>query len=809
MKKHLVMFFLLLCSIASGQVSGTIVDFQNEAVPFANVILKTAQDSNLVDGTQTDDRGHFKFTVDNGKYFIEVSYLSFKEYSSVAFEVNAVNPKVNLPLITLEEESYGLEEVQITAKKMLIQQTAEGKTINVKGSVMTRGSNALQVLERSPGVFVDQRNGGLSLNGQSGVRILINGRDTKMSNADLLNYLSALSGDNIKNIELLTNPSAKYGADGSAGIININISKGKMDHTNGSYTINSGYGFGPKYGINGNVNTKIKNVNIQSSYAHFYDNQFSQWEVNGDQNVPILGGYQKVHVFSENEVTLRNHNLNLSLDTDLSDKLLVGASLNYILSGRLPEGKNNTRYSYPDPEENLHSIIRNKTNNKSQNMIGNLFSEYKFTPKDKLTIDLSYLGFQNQNPSIVNSVFLDQYGEEKITENPIFVNEVRGENRTTIDVGVAQIDYESQLPSKLKLESGLKFSASYTQNQAATFANIDGIWTEDLRFANQNALYENIYAAYSSISYPIDSLTSLNIGLRYEHWTRNFENAGVEDQNTGKFFPSIFLTRKVAENQNINLSYTKRITRPNFNDLATFSHYNGPVSVFSGNPLLQATIADKYSISYQFRTLNVGVNYEDISNQIIFYQLVTNATNDLFIVSPQNAFEEDRLNLELSYSGNISPWWNVSSGGTLSSRSYKIDYSVTPAEKKYNTYTLWTNQTLDLPRSFCIELSGWYNGAFYEGTKRINGFGMLNGGLKKNLKKGSLQFSVSDVLKSMSVYSSFGSVTPEIFNTTSDVLWESESALYRVFRLSYSRNFGISKSSRSRKITEEERRVVN
>jgi iron complex outermembrane recepter protein len=261
----------------------------------------------------------------------------------------------------------------------------------------------------------------------------------------------------------------------------------------------------------------------------------------------------------------------------------------------------------------------------------------------------------------------------------------------------------------------------------------------------------------------------------------------------------------------IQFSYTKRITRPSFNDLSSYLLYNDPMSVATGNPTLRPTLTDNLKFGYNFRGYSFSVTASRDKNPIVLYQQNETAAHDLMYQAPQNMAYQNNLNFQASLPLPITKWWNMTFTGIAGIRQFKLEHTLEKIKKTYGSYNLNGNQTFTLPGGFAFELSGWYNATSYEGSKKIKGFGMLNAGLKKELKnnQGSFQLAVSDIFKSMRVRGNFGGLTREAFDLNANFVYRAESARTRIVKLTYSRSFGNIKikgqSSRSTSKDESDR----
>lgn len=803
---------LLCCSVCwstNAQIIGQVETGENAV--FANVLLLNAKDSSFVQGAQTEWDGHFMLAdISSGVYLLHIGALSFTDWYSAPFSWTEEGQK-DFGVVSLSVAAIALEGVEVTAKKMLLQQSPEGMVVNVEASVMTQGSSALQALERAPGVFIDQRNNTIALNGQNGVGVMINGKRLRLSLQEVVAMLQGMSAENIEKIELLTSPSAKYEAAGSGGLINIVLKKNEGFGTNGSLSLSGGYGEGEKTMATARVNHSAGDSYAYASYTYSMDKSADGFHGIGTNIIPILGGKVGFEILNNNRRQLSNHNLNLGLETEIAEGTTLGGSLLLQKSTNKTTVLNLLQYDFSaDSIMRIHIKVNGE--NPWRNLLSNLFLEKSFGGNGKLKLDLDYLGFASRNPTLAQSQYFNQEDDPIYPGGTFFANINRGQSETLIDIGVLQLDVEKRLGNQLKWEAGLKGTYSRTSN-LAQIERLEGEhWILDDRSETAVNLYESIAAAYTSFNYPFSAATEISLGARYEYWERNSPE-GRRVQR--RLFPSLFLSHTWSEVSKLQLSFTQRVTRPDYNDLASFLRYNGPLSVFTGNPLLRPTISHNLRLGYQWQAYNFSLNLIHEENPIVRYQVVENEVGDLVLVAPQNMFYQRNIYFQTDLPFEMAKGWTAKLGFSGGLRRFKLSHTAEQLEKQYWTYNLYGNQTIKLPWDLSLEVSGWYNAPNYDGSRKYEGFGMLNAGFSKQLKnkQGTLQFTISDLFKSMRIVSDFGSLVEEAFASTADVVYRAESARTRIYRLSYFHNFGNAKvkakSERQAGAVEERSRVRN
>ena len=721
------------------------------------------------------------------------------------------------------KDTQQLREVIIRGQKPLYQQQIYGTVINVESSVLTKGSSALEVLERSPGVIIDHHNNSISLNGKSGVTVMLNGRLLHLAMEQVVTLLNSMSADDIEKIELLTTPPSKYDAEGSAGMINIVLRKNKRLGTNGSFSLTGGYGWREKGTASLNLARNTKKFDFYGSYTFSHDKTYSDLLVEGYQDFPLMGGPLDI-VFMDTTFALHNnHDAALGLDARLSQKTTIGGSVSLNSSKGSYHSLNRGEYNVlPDSLLLLDAAI--STVSRWHNLGTSVYLERKIKEGEKINIDMDYLRYANNSPSAVQSSFVDKNGNKAGTNNDsVFSPVQKGFANTTIQVGVAKMDYTRQIGKKIKLETGAKGTYTRSSSLSGIETLVNGAFINRNETSNAIVMKENIGAVYASINAQLNPSTNLVIAARYEYdhaytvpvtggdgvnpatggagtnpgtggagMDPAATGAGRIDRKSGVLFPGIFLSRKLSERAELQLSYTKRITRPSYNDLASFIAYSDPESVITGNPLLLATITNNLKAGYSYKGYSFSVLLSRDDHPIARYQLTKSPTGDLMYVSPQNLDYQNNLTFQANAPWQVNNWWDMSYSFTGGWRQFKESYTSQPAEKTYFSYSVNFTETFKLPKNYSAELAGWYYAPSYGGTVRNDGAASLNAGIKKELKNdgGTLQLSVTDLLRTQRFTSHFGALTEEAFAVKNKVTYDAESHRSPIIKLTYTRSFG-------------------
>jgi iron complex outermembrane recepter protein len=697
-------------------------------------------------------------------------------------------------------DTVKMQQVIVSGRRPLYRQESFGTVVNVASSVLAKGSSALQLLERSPGVTIDHRYNSIALNGKSGVTVMLNGKTMYMSMDQLVIFLDGLSADDVEEIQLMTTPPASGDAEGSAGIINIVLKKNRQPGGSAALTLTQGYGYGEKDIADVELARNTQHTSIYGSYNFNHDRSYDDLYGAGYQNFPILGGPMDVQFRNDTKRLQNNHDVRLGIDQRLDTNTTVGANISFSRQNASSSGINSRILTVlPDSPLTFDGTIGAVSHFTS--LINSIYVERQLRQGEKLNLDLDYLIYDNNNASLINSSFSNDKGGQAGTNNDtLFAPYQQGYAHTRIRVGVGKTDYQRQWTSSLKIQAGVK--ATYTTNTSSSAIEslINSVWTSRPETTNDEIMKEGIGAAYLSGDIRLNASTQLTTGLRYEYSHTMMNNAltgeSTIDRRLGVFFPAIFLSGKFNDNAGWQLSYTKRISRPSYEDLSSYVDYNDPISVFTGNQLLKPTITDNLKWGYHYKGYAFSILLSRDDNPIARYQLTTGPDSDLMYISPQNLDWQNNLTLQADLPFRISRWWDMIYSLSGGWRKFEEHYTPLPVEHIWWGYNLHSTQTFRIPRNYMLEISGWYNSSAYGGTARSAPVGSVDAGIKKELKKdqGTFQVSITDVFRTIRYKNYYGYLTPDVFDVKSIAVYNPESRRAQIIKLTYSRSFGRSTS---------------
>ncbi|TDB68082.1 outer membrane beta-barrel family protein [Arundinibacter roseus] len=730
-------------SANKGKVSGSVLDAKQEAFPFVNVLLLKAKDSTLAKGMTTDTEGRFAFEqVEAGRYLTLVSMVGYTKVYSQPFVV--ANSDVQLSTVTLSTSAEVLNEVTVVAKKPFIEQQIDRTVVNVENSIVSAGATALEVLERSPGVVVDQQNDRLQLRGKEGVIVQIDGKQTFLSQTELMNLLRNTPSDNIEKIELITNPSAKYDAVGNSGIINIKFKRNQNFGTNGNLTLGAGYN---RYGRgNGSLSLNHRHGKISAfgNASVFAGGGFNTTELY--RTIPFEGNVTIFDQFSDRRWEAENYSIRAGLDYSITKKTTVGVLVSAFKNKwETPSGVNNNRILNGDLSLRQTFTTLTESGENMQNASANINLKHQFNENGKeLTADADYVQYDGRNFNNLDTRYFNPSGEMEGLPDM-----VRNRMPSHIKIGVAKVDYTQPL-GKGKFETGLKTSFVASDNNM-TFEVMQDEWVVDPNRTNEFKYTENINAAYVNYGGKLGTKTQYQLGVRAEH-THSIGNSvtlnDVRDRNYLNLFPSIFISRQLDSSNVLNLSYSRRIDRPDYQSLNPFEFYLDPYTFQRGNPNLRPQYTNSFQLTHVYKSfLNTSISYSRINDLIAREVPKQIAAENKTFVTTENLDNQDNLNVTISAPIPVAKWWNIQMNLTGTYNRYKTFYLDDIFEIEQITWNVFANNQFQLPKGWSAELSGWYNSRSVYGFFVAQPQGMISAGLQKNVldKKGTIRLNVNDI----------------------------------------------------------------
>ncbi len=781
-------------------IKGTVSDEKGKKQTAATVMLQRAKDSSLVKTDITDVNGAFEFAdMPAGSYFITITSIGFDNYSSAIFTVTE-GKTMEMPAATLKQAAKDLGGVIVKANKPLVEIKADKMVINVENSINATGSNAMELLQKSPGVVVD-KDDNISVKGKTGVRIYIDGRPSQMGNKDLAALLRSMNSADIESIEFITNPSAKYDASGNAGIINIKLKKDKRVGFNGNLSAGMMFGITPKTMNSLSLNYRNKKANFFGNYSNNFGINESDMNFYRQQADSIFA--TRGRMWNNN----KTHNFKAGADYFINKKSTIG----FIVTGNLTDGVNTSDSRTPIGALATGKLTRTliaqntlPTNRGNLNFNGN----YKFadTSGNELNVDVDYGTFRGRTNSYQPNTYLYLDGT---TTQTIF------KNNTPIDIDIFTIkaDYEQSF-GKGKLGYGAKYSYVNTKNTFDFWDVINGEDKFNATLSNNFNYTEKVNALYVNYNRAYGQQWTLQAGLRMENTQSEGNLIGYttpkpEDnvkRNYTDFFPSAAISFAANQNNTFSATYSRRIQRPSYQDLNPFENKIDELTYQKGNAFLKPQYANSFEISHVYKyRLTTTLGFSHIRDLIT--QLTDTADKTKSFIINRNLANQDIISLNVGSPIPVTKWWNAYLNATASYSMYKASFDDGKSiDLNIFNYSLFGQNTFNIAKGLTGELSGWLSGpGIWGGTFETEIMGGFDIGLQKLVlqDKGTIKISLTDVARTMR-WRAESRFAGTIF--TGNGGWESNQ-----FRVNFSYRFGKStvKSSRQRKtgIEDENKRL--
>lgn len=745
-KLFLSLLFLCLHNFYSfgqiGNITGKITGTNGDGLIGAIAELRITKDSTLAKAAATDINGDFMLeNIKAGTYFIKASYMGFNVYKSESFTYNGTATK-NIPSFKLTESSIQLKSAEITGIKPLVEVKADMTVFNVENSINSTGSNAYELLQKAPGVVVDN-NDNIALKGRGGVMVQIDGRPSRLSETELADYLKSVQSTDVEAIELISNPSSKYDAEGTAGIINIRLKKNKNYGTNGSITAGYAYGVEPKYNTAITVNKRTRKFNIYTNYSNNFGKRYNEF---------FLYREQRPYIFDQSSLSTRefiSHNYKAGVDYTLNKKhgFSIMANGNYNTSDVIQRNKNTIRDFATLKADSI--LKSNQTAEQSGNNINlNLNHHYADTLGNDLSTDFDFGYFDSDRDNFIpNEYVLPE------VETPLSSTYFRSLMPTTITIYSLKSDYTKKF-KRGKLGLGFKIAIVETDNTFNFYNITNGIQSLDSTRSNHFVYTENVNAAYANYQYTIKKL-EFQIGLRVENTQSEGDlksEVSTDDKNVKRdytdFFPSAGITFNVNQSHATSLVFSSRIDRPNYQELNPFENKLDELSFRKGNPFLNPQYSNKIELSHTYKyatTLSVGYSI----TEDFFAQIADTIPGGKSFLTPRNLATEEVISFNLSTSQQPTPWYGVYFNGGVINQAYDADFG---EGRTINTsivsVNIYAQNTFKLPKAFTFELSGWFNsGGVWSGSYKTEPTASVDLGLQKKLwgDQATLKISVTDI----------------------------------------------------------------
>lgn len=746
MRKAGITLALALFSLAlkaqTGKISLSVEDTDRKKLPAVTATLLRAKDSGVVKVELSDKDGLVLFQrLQEGQYIVSLSSSGFNTAGTGPLEISANKQEIDLGAIRMKPASKELEAITVSARKPLIEQKIDRMVVNVDAGVTNAGSTILEVLEKSPGITVDNE-GNISLKGKQQVMVMMDGKPTYLGPTELANLLKSMPASSVEQIEIMTNPSSKYDAAGNSGIINIRTKKNKQYGMNGS--INLAFTQGRYWRSNDNFNLNYRN----GKFNFFANGGYSKW--NSFQDLEIKRTFidptqNSVDAIFEQLTHMRNISDNFTLKLGADYFLSKKTTLGVVTTGlRNPEEFRSEGLSFlKSGTGQTDSIVSAKSwnDNTWKNSTVNLNLRHRFDSTGReLTADLDYAHYNSRTgQEFTNSTYdpkMDMLHEENL----------RGDLPVNIRIYAAKTDYTQNL-GKAKIETGLKTSFVNTTNAANYYIISNGGETVDYSKTNKFDYKENINAAYLNYSRQMGKF-GLQAGLRYEH-TRiegyQYGNPVRPDssfkRSYGDLFPTVFVSYQAGKNHQWGFNVGRRIDRPAYQDLNPFLFFLDNYTYQAGNPYLRPQYTNNVEVSHTFKgflttTLNYSHTKDFHTETFEQAQLPNGEQGYATIVRQGNIGKRDNAGIAISAQVPVQKWWTAILYTNLNYSKFSGELNNEMVNVEATTLLLNVNNQFKFKKGWSAELSGFYRTKGAEGQIIINPLGQASAGASKQVMKG-------------------------------------------------------------------------
>lgn len=791
----------------TGKVSGTVIDGNTKTIESATITLLRVKDSAVIKMSVADKTGKYQFDgVPAGNYFVSITAVGHNKGYSESFQVTDEGNTVSLKTIELVPQAKSIGEVTVTAKKPLIEQKLDRTIINVEASITNVGNSALEVLEKSPGITVD-KDGNISLKGKQGVVVMIDGRPSYLSGADLAGMLRSMSASQLEQIEIMTNPPAKYDAAGNSGIINIKTKKNKQFGYSGSLTSGFTQGHYSRFNESGNFNYRNGKFNFFTSAN--YNRNHRDEKLLITRNFRESGTKELLSIFDQVS-NMENESQFFSgkagIDYNASKKTTFGLVVSGY--GNPSKWSSNTNTNIYSPGGILTSKAKSFSHNDRHwnNFSANLNWRTQLdSAGQEITSDVDYVQYRASTVQPLISSYYDPNGN--LTRTP---DTLMGNLPQDITIYSGKIDYSKPL-KKGKFEAGIKSSYVETDNDANYDTLRSGKYFHDYNRSNHFVYQENVNAAYLNYSRPLGKKWSGQFGLRLENTIAkgNQLTTGVQfKRNYTQLFPTAYLQYSADKNNQFVINYGRRINRPNYGDLNPFINFLDRYTFQQGNPDLKPQFSHNIELTHTYKgMLNTTLNYSrttDIIQQVLQQNELTNET----FMKKANIASRDQVGISVSAQKEIKKWWSASIYANAAYNHFKGIVNNELISLGTSGLTFQTQHQFKWGKGWGAEVSAFYRTKALEGVLYIKAIGQVNAGFSKQVlkNKGTLRLNIRDIFQGnvFNGYSKYGNVDAQFKNINDS----------RAASLSFSWRFNKGKlkagaKERKGSATDEQQRVGN
>ncbi len=716
--KKLLTFIICLSFIAMNaqkvEISGIIQSQKTkETLPYVAVTVFNSETHKLIEYGYTNDDGKYIIPIKKGvSVYIKASILGYKETTSTVFVLS----KNTIKNILLAEDSEELEEIVVLSKKKLITFKGDKLVYSIANSGLGEGNDGLETISKLPGIKLD-KDENIVFRGSGNLQVLINGKRSLLTGDALTQYLKTIGGENIEKIEVISNPSARYDAEGTAGIINIQLKKGKYDGFTGSLTTS----IGGDYLKNNNAGTifyQSGKWNLNATGRYYKYNSVNNREIIRTITTPT--GTNTIEQLNDWLPKSNMSSLKLGIEYSINKNNWLGTSWNFNVdkSNDVTIGRTN---EFINQQQNKYTLLNTDGTTKDKTITGKVYYTYQTNSLDtKITTQFNYALYNN-------SKFQTTKNQYFLIDNTQYQNNftIQLNNPRTYKVFNAKIDIEQKINKKMEIEGGMKFSkvSNDYDNQYAV-QNSSSVFVPNTQRSNHLLYDESIFSAYTQWMYTTKKW-SFQAGMRSETINYTSNSLTINKINKNKYtswFPS-FSVNRMLENNKFQFSYSRRIQRPRYLELNPFYEYIDTYNVTVGNPNLKPQYANAFNVAWIYKNKTSLSLYSNVASDVIYYKVDYNPTTGITVNSKDNIANSTNIGLSFSTSISVKKWWNISLNADASYNRMTSKITNYAFDDTGASWSINTENEFSLPKKWKLYISGYYdNGGTYGNWKNKSSY---------------------------------------------------------------------------------------
>jgi len=752
---------ILLLSIsgylgAQTKIQGNVREANNGPLESANISLIKGNDTTVSRTAVTNKEGRFLFSdIPAGIYHVRISVVGFETVIGTNFNIAAGDKTLELPAFNLNRKNNELQSVVVVSKKPFIEQKNDRILVNVDASPANAGTSIMDVLEKSPGVSVD-KDGNISLKGKQGVTIMIDNRPTYMSGAQLATYLKSLPSSAIDQLEIMSNPSAKYDAAGNSGIINLKTKKNKARGFNGSATFTYTQGEYAKPGGSLNLNDR------ENKFNFFLNGGYTYWQ--GFQDLDINRNYLDAGTKNINSIFTQNTHMKF-----LSPELNLKLGADYFPDSKTTLGIVLSGYQNNETDNSISNITLKNANNVTDSLvqsIGNIHGKWSNGALNlnfrrqfdsigrELTADADYIYYKSSSDQLFQNYTYDP------NMKPLSSNTLSGDLPSTINIYSFKTDYTHPFQNDFKLEAGLKTSFVATDNKANYYDVSGNEYIPDTTKTNYFVYHENINAVYFNLTKKYKKW-NFQAGLRVENTNydgHQYGNIYTVNNNDSSFkksyvnaFPTAYISYELNDKNTFNVNFGRRIDRPDYGDLNPFLFFLDEYTYQAGNPYLQPQISTNIELSHTYHNmLTTTLNYSNTQN---FFAETFQQEGHATIVRRGNIGRRENAGIAVSLNMPVTKWWNATIYVNVNYNQFTGELYGEALDIRAIQGMGNMNNMFKFKHGWSAELSGWYRTSGIEGQIYVQPMGQVSTAIAKQImkEKGTLKLGLRDIFYTQQV----------------------------------------------------------